>query len=428
MMRTLVFRFRPRTFTTLHRGFSTVPPSRPPGSLPSTQQGFENEFVSTPRPAKINVQEKRTPVVIWRYGKTIPHNNQRTVCIVPDGDADSLCDKLKSTPGKGVNYMIIEHQLPSPEEWAIIERKFPSVRTLTIRTQTLGMKINDETLALPWPVETLVIQGVKMGELQIGPYSQDLLGGKVRQLILADCGGMSFGHAAEGKQATVKVFEEQSSLRMLTIVNNGACDTLLRMYATLPHVVKSLRVLTLRAPTPQEDIDRGWINLHPEQANHHIHRKLPAMDKDSPRMGLTHVFPRLFKLRTLNLTIGGRLEFPARVDDLYKFLPPNITLLRFRGPAWLAESQQMNKWIKAFGYDEYLPRLQKLVFVLDQDHVHGAFAAETFRKAWVVCMLLRQEALKRDIKVHTFHPRWEDHCFFTGFQNHLRNWPQGSTD
>ena len=114
----------------------------------------------------------------------------------------------------------------------------------------------------------------------------------------------------------------------------------------------------------------------------------------------SQMLPEFHNLQTLHLTIGEVFQDESLLPTLYKAFPPNLTALYFRGPALLTQSEQWNGWLGAFASPEFLPKLQRLAFVLDlhyKDKKEAKVPDELLRQAREACEPIYEAALQRGI-------------------------------
>ncbi|KAL4957069.1 hypothetical protein BDW69DRAFT_52192 [Aspergillus filifer] len=134
---------------------------------------------------------------------------------------------------------------------------------------------------------------------------------------------------------------QMSQLRTLEIIENDALGTFVRMYAGLPHVVQGVTSLTLRSTE--------------------IPRDLTCVGEGT----FLQIMSELKVLQTLSISVGEVFQESATLPSLWKNLPPNLTTLQFRGPLSFGRSKEFNEWVDAFSSDSFLPKLERLAFVLD---------------------------------------------------------------
>ncbi|KAJ5701044.1 hypothetical protein N7488_008592 [Penicillium malachiteum] len=130
------------------------------------------------------------------------------------------------------------------------------------------------------------------------------------------------------------------NLKTLEIWENDAIDTFCRMSGALPHIVDNLHTLRLRSTS---GLDFSMITEDT------FRQLLPAMEN----------------LQVLNFTVGEIFQDPQFLPALHSILPPNLTTLYFRGPVSLVTSEHWADWLRAFRSTTFLPKLQRLAFVLD---------------------------------------------------------------
>ncbi|KAL4796686.1 hypothetical protein BDV19DRAFT_387877 [Aspergillus venezuelensis] len=127
------------------------------------------------------------------------------------------------------------------------------------------------------------------------------------------------------------------------------------------------------------------------------------------------ILSALEALETLNLFVGEIFEDPATLPSLCKHLPPNLTTLQFRGPLSFGRSDEFNEWVEAFKSESFLPKLERLAFVLDYHYSKGDNAwfsrldtppEDELAEARAACERLYEAARQRGITVQPLHDRW----------------------
>ncbi|EAW10391.1 uncharacterized protein ACLA_048630 [Aspergillus clavatus NRRL 1] len=355
-----------------------------------------------------------------------------------DNHKSALLSQLQNIP-QDASSLRIEENTPSDKEWAILSEHFTNVRDLELDSGH-SEGLNDKEMPLHWPLERLEIDSAS-GEVIQSPF---ILQGRVKHLALIFTSGLRFEGptnaellrthraAIERGEATpqyITVGEGTPEERRLQftsipelvaqwmtdkyskpnpqvesanqppaqvlmdtveIVENDALDALCRMAVALPHVVDHLRTLTLRST--------HGLDFHFARENMFV-----------------GILPHLDNLRTLRLSVGEIFEDPEYLPNLYAKFPPNLSTLYFRGPVSLCRSEQWEKWIESFASKEYLPKLEKLAFVLDlpsetsRDGKREAKAPELLlREARAACDRLYAVARERGIEIEEFHDEWAD--------------------
>ncbi len=129
------------------------------------------------------------------------------------------------------------------------------------------------------------------------------------------------------------------------------------------------------------------------------------------------VLPGLLGLEHFKLTLGSHV-YAALLDAaegqpfLHAAIPANIETLHFRGPVSMAA--HLDDFAAAFGSDDFLPRLGRISFVLDQpDRASNSPtepSLEQLRAAHVTCKKVWDAADERGIVVEEFLEPWvEEH-------------------
>ncbi|KAL4974600.1 hypothetical protein BDW66DRAFT_139557 [Aspergillus desertorum] len=351
---------------------------------------------------------------------------------------EALLAQLRTIP-RDTTKLLIEEDPPSNTEWSILGDHFTSVRDLKIDSG-FNEYLNDRDMPVHWPVERLTLSDV-CGEVTKSPH---ILHGRIKHLILYCTAGMRFEgptsdelyhmndevikrHEARlqslGRNSNIQFINmsqlgeewmakkynnvglsdnpplepenqpvdgEKSRLRTLEIIENDALDTFLRMSAALPHVVATVTSLTLRSTSLGRDFDWFSEKLFPD------------------------VLAQLDALEALNLSVGAVFKEPSTLSGLYASFPPNLTTLHFRGPVSLWRAEEWEDWVSAFSDKSFLPRLERLAFVLDLHYVpdeHGHLRLETppdedLREARAACERLYEGARRRGLIVESLRDDW----------------------
>lgn len=347
---------------------------------------------------------------------------------------EPLLAQLRSLP-RDAPILTIQDDPPSDTEWALLSDHFTGVRDLEIDTG-FNEDLNDRKMPLHWPLDRLMISGV-CGEVTKSPH---ILQGLVKHLILYLTSEMRFegprsdelthayqkaidrGEAkseyipgskinlinitklgrewmarkygdssaeAELEPENRPVEGQESRLRTLEIIGNDALDAFLRMCAAIPHVVENISTLNLRSTSARPDF------LWTEERS------------------FAEILPQLTDLQTLKLSVGEVFHEEATLPALYTSLPPNLTTLHFRGPISLCRSERWEEWVTAFSSDTFLPKLQRLAFVLDMHYEQGKYGKEDsdapeedLLQARAACERLYEGARRRGITIEPLQDEW----------------------
>ncbi|KAL4928908.1 uncharacterized protein BDV17DRAFT_86613 [Aspergillus undulatus] len=351
---------------------------------------------------------------------------------------ETLLSQLGTIP-KDTPRLRIEEDTPSDTEWGILGDHFTSVRDLELYTGW-NEELHDRKMPLHWPIERLNI-GDACGEVVKSPH---ILQGRIKHLILDQTSGLRFEGPTSAElwdthSKAVERGEEQphyigqdgrkvefvflpqlasewlsnkynaagagntqpepenrladgqeSHVRTLEIIENDALDTFVRMGAALPHIADGLTSLTLRSMMITDDFQ--W----------------------APESVFLQLLSSLGGLQTLNLSVGDVFQEPSSISGLYKNFPPNITSLNFRSLLSLCRSERWNEWVDAFSSETFLPRLERLSFVLDLHYKQGLDGGmaldnpsdQDITEARAACEKLYEGARRRGIKVEPLHDEW----------------------
>jgi hypothetical protein len=350
---------------------------------------------------------------------------------------EPLLSQLKGIP-KDTTILTIGEDPPSDTEWGILGKHFTSVRDLTIDTG-FNENLNDRLMPVHWPLEKLQISG-PCGEVTKSPH---ILQGRVAHLILYFASELRFEgptsdelnlayHEAiergekkkeyigdsgiqlimmsslalewlankypEGEHDASQfrlepenqpIEGEEIRTRTLEIIENDAIDTFQRMSLALPHVVQNLTSLTLRSTSNPPD--PRWLH----------------------EAFFGGVLKEMTNLETLHLTVGDIFQKETSLPALFTWLPPNVTTLHFRGPASLVRSKRWEEWVAAFVSTDFLPKLQRLAFVLDLHYKEGEYGKELedapedlLLEARAACDRICDAARRRGVKVEPFEDKW----------------------
>ncbi|KAL3490242.1 hypothetical protein BJX62DRAFT_142471 [Aspergillus germanicus] len=350
---------------------------------------------------------------------------------------EPLLTQLKSIP-KETTILTIGEDPPSDTEWGILGKHFTSVRDLTMDCG-FNEELRDRLMPVHWPLEKLEIWG-PCGEVTKSPH---ILQGRVAHLVLYFASEMRFEgptsdeldrahHEAIERGEKTKEYIGDSGIqvimlselavewiakkypegeheisqfklepenqpvegqeirtRTLEIIENDAIDTFQRMSLALPHVVQNLRSLTLRSTSNPPD--PRW--LHEDFFG--------------------GVLKEMTNLETLHLTVGDIFQKEESLPALFTWLPPNVTTLHFRAPASLVHSKRWEEWVTAFESKDFLPKLERLAFVLDIHNKEGEYSKkledapeDLLLEARAACDRVCDAARRRGVKVVPLEDKW----------------------
>lgn len=351
---------------------------------------------------------------------------------------EPLLAQLRIIP-RNTTKLLIEEDPPSNTEWAILGDHFTSVCELEINSG-FNEDLNDKDMPVHWPLERLVLSGV-CGEVTRSPH---ILQGCIKHLILyftmelrfegptsdellhmnqeaIACGEAKIQYLSRqsdiqlvnmsqlGKEWMAKknnaprltensprepetqpIANEESRLHTLEIIENDALDAFLRMSAALPHLVSTVTSLTLRSTSLGQDF--GWF----------------------PESLFPKTLSQLVALKTLNLSVGAVFKEPSTLSGLYANFPPNLTNLHFRGPVVLCQSDRWKEWVSAFSNKVFLPRLERLAFVLDLYYMPDEYGRlelqtppeEDLKEARTACEQLYEAARRRGLIIESLQDDW----------------------
>ncbi|KOC18029.1 hypothetical protein AFLA70_141g002521 [Aspergillus flavus AF70] len=361
-----------------------------------------------------------------------------------ENHGEDLISQLKSIPSD-ITALRIEEDAPSDKEWAILGSHFTDIQSLELESG-FNEDLNDKELPLHWPLKRCQISSA-CGEVTRTPHIRQ---GRVSHLILLLTSGIRFegptsselskAHSQaiargeekadfitvkegtpEERQIQITSIPELASkwminkyegkehqleednhpprtinLRTLEILENDAIDTFCRMTLALPHLIENLTTLNLRST--------HCLDFH------FLHESM-----------VQQFLPQLTGLETLKLSVGEVFTDESRLHTLYKWLPPNISTLRFRGPASLTKSTEWNNWVQAFAERDFLPNLKRLSFVLDLDYEPSdssfgrkknlkTIPEHTLHEARAACEPLYEAARNRGIVIERLYDEWSDEC------------------
>ncbi|KAL1956044.1 hypothetical protein VTO42DRAFT_7859 [Malbranchea cinnamomea] len=347
----------------------------------------------------------------------------------------ALISQLSGIP-KDAENLVIDEDTPSNVEWRLLGDHFTNVKNLELDAG-FNEDLNDRNIPLHWPLKRLMYAS-SGGEVFQSPF---VLEGKVEHLILKLTYELRFeeprtaelerpndkaierGEKQQVFTSRIEVtsvaelgtdwmekkyagktefahpdrpFPEQVKLRKLEILENDALDTLTRMSFALPHLLNQVKFLNIRS-THNLDFHLTSEELVPK------------------------LLPQLSALETLVLSVGEVFKRKTILTKLYENLPPNLTTLRFRGPASLMQSEHWQEWIQAFANPAFLPQLKTLSFVLDLFYKEDEYKwrketrapEDALLKARAACEELYEVVRDRGISLEPFYDEWsEQHSLF----------------
>jgi hypothetical protein len=367
-----------------------------------------------------------------------------------DDHRDLLLAQLEKIP-RDIQFLDITEDTPSDIEWGLLGNHFSNIKDLEMHTGW-NEELNDAGLPTHWPLERLLVSDA-CGEVFC---SLLVLEGRVKHLVLLLTSGLRFEGPTsrelydankeaisqgekEAKYMTVREGtpeekkievvwlpelvaesmneryagtrerpplvanndlpllpkEVSSKMEKLEILENDAIDTFNRMTIALPHVVGNLSTLNIRS-THGLDFHFTTEEL------------------------LAGLLPELPNLRTFVLSAGDIFQDENLLPTLYTLFPPNLSTLRFRGPASLGRSSEWANWVKAFASSDYLPNLKRLSFVLDLHYEAPkegssrrelvAAPEDILRAAQDACKQLYEAVEQRGVTLEPFQDTWSDQC------------------
>ncbi|KAJ5118240.1 hypothetical protein N7448_009955 [Penicillium atrosanguineum] len=315
---------------------------------------------------------------------------------------EDLQSQLQNIP-RDTRYLRIDEDAPSADDWALLGSHFTGVENLELESG-FNEDLRDQ-IPLHWPLQRLELRSA-IAEVITTPFIRE---GRVPHLsLLLTCGLRFEGPTSDELQmqheeavkrgdneeefftvgegtpeerkiqvtflptlvcdwmndhfcgADSKKDRENKpsscliNMETLEIFENDAMDAFSRMAMALPHIVSNLRTLRIRSTS---GLDFHYLT---EEA-------------------FRYTLPTLENLETFNFTVGEVFDDPTYLPTLHKFLPPNLTTLYIRGPTSLCQSEQWSDWLKSFESDTFLPKLQKMAFILDL-HYGDVLASSSRRK------------------------------------------------
>jgi hypothetical protein len=371
-----------------------------------------------------------------------------------DDHRDLLLAQLKKIP-QDIQSLAITEDTPSNVEWELLSNHFSGIKDLEM-SSGFNEELNDAELPTHWPLERLFISDA-CGEVFRSPW---VLEGRVKDFALLGTSGLRFEGPTsdelyrankeaiargekEGRYMTVRkgtpeekkieltylpelvsesmkirwagvlssslwTTQENNDLQLLPkevpskmekleIFENDSIDTFTRMFVALPHVVESLSTLNIRSTRCLD------FQFTTEEM-------------------FASLLPQLSQLRTLVFSIGEIFEDETLLPALYNKFPPNVSTLRFRGPASLVKSSEWPNWVKSFASSDYLPNLKRLSFVLDL-HYEARNTDESslsprqklatapermLRDAQDACKELYRAVEQRGVVCKPFQDKWTD--------------------
>ncbi|KAE8401083.1 hypothetical protein BDV37DRAFT_189174 [Aspergillus pseudonomiae] len=362
-----------------------------------------------------------------------------------ENHGEDLITQLKSIPSD-ITALRIEEETPSDKEWAILGSHFTNIQSLELESG-YNEELNDKELPLHWPLkrckilsacgevtQTPHIRQGRMSHLILfltsalrfeGPTSKELSKAhsqaiargeekahyitvregtpeekKIEVTWIPELAGKWMNNKYKGKEELQLEEDNRQpptiNLRILEILENDAIDTFCRMALALPHLIENLTTLNLRST---HCLDFQFL-----------HESM-----------IQQLLPQLSRLETLKLSIGEVFTDESRLPTLYKWLPPNISTLRFRGPASLTKSTEWNNWVQAFAERDFLPNLKQLSFVLDLEYESSdssfgrlkklkEIPEHTLHEARAACEPLYEAARNRGIVIERLYDEWSDEC------------------
>ncbi|KAH6877059.1 hypothetical protein B0T10DRAFT_496970 [Thelonectria olida] len=325
-------------------------------------------------------------------------------------------------PDTTIQALDLIEDTPTNDEWEMLGEKFRGVRWLAVDSG-FNEDWTDDTFPRHWPLEAVVIASA-CGHLITTPAILD--GGIPHLVLLLTCGLRFEGPTnnelsemdeledppVEAQEGELKIIylpgrvsrwmynkyaggcefpnyeghrsKPPSRMRTLEILENDAIDTFQRFALACGHVVDNLDRLNIRSTSGLD------CRMCPEDM-------------------FTVMLASLKNLKHLELSVSSKtFHDPAILPNLYNCFSPNLESLKFRGPLSLARTDTFGEWVKAFGRADYLPKLKRLSFVLDEPsgEAEKPADAKSLHSARLKVEALLKAAQGRNVAAEDFHDPW----------------------
>ena len=326
--------------------------------------------------------------------------------------------------------LYIDKLTPTNEQWDTLSSYFTKVQKLYVSSGP-AEDWNDTSFPLAWPLDVLVVAGPASAEV----LTPAIIEGRVEHLAFYLCHnlkwyGLENWESLEDLLPFVNIgeAEEKWVLRLngwtprklqngmlkqylharpelkgklpptktktFEIIGNNAIGMLVGFCLQCFPVAAGLESVTLRS----NDYGGvgGWTNGN----------------EDAPEEVFFATFLlTMEKLKVLRLDVGERLltsenglEMPL-LKNMWRFLPPKLEQLHFRGPVGMAS--HVEEWVEAFRDQKFLPELKRVSFVLDRAKDGEKVDMEALHQARDACEKLRDVLAARGVVVEEFPDSWE---------------------
>ena len=281
----------------------------------------------------------------------------------PDTYLPSFLDHLRSIATKPIDMLQFCDDTPSLEIWEALQglKHVSHLEMISGYDERCNIEPLDQ-IGSSWPLQSMMIGSACGEDIKTAHVNT------ITSLTLEYCCGLSFSLATRDSAA---------KLKQLTIIENDACDHFIK-FKEETGLINNLSELKIQSTN-------GCDFAH-QYEEAYFGKALVQCDT----------------LKSLDLSLDDLSEDSPKehyLIELPSFFPPNVEVLRFRGPPTLAN--HLSVWYKCVSNPEWLPNLKSIYFCLDAHPRDRAITPEKANLAHEQCMqfLKRLASLRPSITI-----------------------------
>ena len=245
----------------------------------------------------------------------------------PDKYFPSFLKHLRNVVTQPIDMLQFLDDTPSLEIWEALQglKSISHLEMISGYTETCNIGPLDQ-VGLSWPLQSIVISSTCGEDIKTAHINT------ITSLTLEYCCGLSFSLAN---------LDTPSKLQKLTIIENDACDHFMKLQEETS-LINNLIELKIQSTNGCD-----FAHQYEQQC-------------------FGKALIRCHSLKLLDLTLYDSFEDLSEEHYLIKlpaFFPPNLTVLRFRGPPALAN--HLSVWYQCVSDPDWLPQLESIQFSLD---------------------------------------------------------------
>jgi hypothetical protein len=260
----------------------------------------------------------------------------------PDKHFPSFLKHLRNAATQPIDMLQFLDDTPSLAIWEALQglKHISHLEMISGYEETCSIGLLDQ-VGSSWPLQSIVIRSACGEDIKTAHINT------ITSLTLEYCCGLSFSLASR---------DTSSKLQKLTIIENDACDHFMK-FQEETSLINNLIELKIQSTN-------GCDFAHQYEKEH-----------------FGKALIQCHSLKLLDLTLYDSSEDLSEehyLTELPVFFPPNIEVLRFRGPTTLAN--HLLVWYQCISDPEWLPHLKSTQFSLDV-HPHNEETASSQEKS-----------------------------------------------